>query len=266
MILYESFNEIHSICREYEIDDYTINSDGSIDVDGNVYLDHTSLTKLPLNFNKVKGDFECNNNQLTTLEGGPKEVDGYFSCLSNKLTSLKGGPKSVGGYYDCNANRLTSLEFIADEIGESLFCAQNNLTTLKGCPEKINGAFHTHYNQLTSLEYGPKLVEGDFVCKSNYLTTLKGCPENIDGEFDCGGNLNLSDLKDFDSKFSGLFLCMNTNLHFLDKQEYNCISMFRRLNIIDGDTIYKKRLMYLHSIFNFKFFKIDDVSKIYNLI
>ena len=203
MILYESFNEIHSICREYEIDDYTINSDGSIDVDGDVDLDHTSLYKLPLKFNKVKGNFECNNNNLTTLEGCPKEVGGYFGCLSNKLTSLKGGPKSVGGYYDCN---------------------------------------------------------------SNYLTTLKGCPENIDGEFDCGGNLNLSDLKDFDSKFSGLFLCMNTNLYFLDTKEYNCISMFRRLKIIDGDTIDKKRLMYLHSIFHFKFFKIDDVSKIYDVI
>lgn len=224
MILYESFNEIHSICREYEIDDYTINSDGSIDVDGNVDLDHESITKLPLKFNKVKGYFECNNNKLTTLEGSPKEVGRYFSCLSNKLTSLKGGPKSVGEYYDCNANRLTSLEFMADEIGESLFCAQNN------------------------------------------LTTLKGCPENIDGEFDCSGNLNLSDLKDFDSKFSGHFLCMNTNLHFLDKQEYNCISMFRRLNIIDGDTINKKRLMYLHSIFNFKFFKMDDISKNYDVI
>ena len=63
MILYESFNEIHSICREYEIDDYTINSDGSIDVDGDVDLDHTSLYKLPLKFNKVKGNFECNNNR-----------------------------------------------------------------------------------------------------------------------------------------------------------------------------------------------------------
>ena len=40
MILYESFNEIHYICREYEIDDYTINSDGSIDVDGDVNLDY----------------------------------------------------------------------------------------------------------------------------------------------------------------------------------------------------------------------------------
>jgi hypothetical protein len=260
MILYESFNEIHSICKKYEIDDYTINSDGSIDVDGDVSLSNYSLDKMPLKFNKVGGHFSCSNNQLTDLKGSPESVDGDFSCLVNKLTSLKGGPKSVGGYYDCNVNRLTSLEFMAGEIGESLFCAKNNLTTLKGCPEKINGSFHTHYNSLTSLEYGPKLVEGDFVCKSNYLTTLKGCPENIDGEFDCAGNLNLSDLKYFDSKFSGLFLCSRTCFYFLDNQEYDCISMFKRLNVIDGDTINRKKLMYLHSIFHFKFLKDEELS------
>ena len=194
------------------------------------------------------------------MEGSPKSVGGGFSCLSNKLTSLEGGPKSVVGHYDCNVNRLTSLEFMADEIGESLFCAQNNLTTLKGCPEKINGTLHIHYNQLTSLEGGPKLVEGDFVCKSNHLTTLKGCPENIDGEFDCSYNLNLSDLKDFDSKFSGIFLCSNTCFYFLDKQEYDCISMLKRLNVIDGGTINRKKLMYLHSIFHFRFLKTDELS------
>ena len=78
--------------------------------------------------------------------------------------------------------------------------------------------------------------------------------------------LNLSDLKYFDSKFSGLFLCSNTNLYFLDKQEYGCVSMFKRLNIINGTTINKKRLLYLHSIFHFKFFKMDDISKIYDVI
>ena len=236
---------IDEICEKYDIRNYTINDDGSVDVGNQVYLVGNDLTKLPLKFGNVSGSFNCSNNELTTLEGSPK---------------------SVGGYYDCNVNRLTSLEFMADEIGESLFCAQNNLTTLKGCPEKINGTLHIHYNSLTSLEGGPKLVEGDFVCKSNYLTTLKGCPENIDGEFDCVGNLNLSDLKYFDSKFSGLFLCSNTNLYFLDKQEYGCVSMFKRLNIINGTTINKKRLLYLHSIFHFKFFKMDDISKIYDVI
>ena len=49
--LFEQFNneqEIHDICKKYNIENYTINSDGSIDVDGNVNLSKMNLTELPL--------------------------------------------------------------------------------------------------------------------------------------------------------------------------------------------------------------------------
>jgi len=91
--LFESFNDIDSICRKFGIENYTINEDGSIDVDGNVNLNDRKLTKLPLKFGKVSGDFSCNYNQLTTLEGSPKEVGGDFSCNYNQLTTLEGSPK-----------------------------------------------------------------------------------------------------------------------------------------------------------------------------
>ena len=48
--LFESFNDIDSICKKYNITNYTINSDGSIDVDGDVNLSNRGLTKLPLKF------------------------------------------------------------------------------------------------------------------------------------------------------------------------------------------------------------------------
>ena len=55
--LFKSFREedIHDICREYEISNYTINSDGSIDVDGSVDLSDKELTKIPLKFRNIKG-------------------------------------------------------------------------------------------------------------------------------------------------------------------------------------------------------------------
>ena len=46
------------LIMEYNIINYTINEDGYIDVDGNVNL-YRKLTKLPLNFNKVTGYFNC---------------------------------------------------------------------------------------------------------------------------------------------------------------------------------------------------------------
>ncbi len=101
--------EIHDICKKYKIKNYIINSDGSIDVDGNVNLVKKNLKEIPLKFNRVSGYFNCSNNNLTTLEGCPKKVDGNFYCHKNELTSLEGCPKYVGGNFYFYHNQLTSL-------------------------------------------------------------------------------------------------------------------------------------------------------------
>jgi len=155
--LFENFNqsEIDEICRKYNIKNYTINPDGSIDVDGNVWLSDISLTELPLKFNKVYGSFDCSWNKLTNLEGCPNYVGDNFSCVANKLTSLIGCPNYVGGNFHCNGNKLTSLE---------------------GCPDEVRGNFRCGANKLTSLE-GPKEIGGEFTCNSNpinFITRLFG--------------------------------------------------------------------------------------------
>jgi len=107
--LYESFDDIDSICTEFGINKYTINSDGTIDVDDSVYLFRKGFTKLPLKFGKVSGNFNCSQNQLTSLEGCPRSVGGYFDCSQNKLTTLEFCPQSVGRHFDCSTNNLKDL-------------------------------------------------------------------------------------------------------------------------------------------------------------
>ena len=109
--LFEAFEDIDSICKKYGIENYTINSDGTVDVNGDVYLFYglKGLTKLPLKFGKVTGDFYCNNNNLTSLEGGPKEVGGEFYCTDNELTILEGAPREVGGNFYCYNNPIYSV-------------------------------------------------------------------------------------------------------------------------------------------------------------
>ena len=107
--------EIHNICNEYDIDNYTINPDGSIDVDDNVNLNYRDLTKIPIKFNKVSGNFDCFRNQLTSLEGCPKEVGGYFSCSNNKLSTLDGYNGDLNKLYCNNKDKLvrkTKLKII----------------------------------------------------------------------------------------------------------------------------------------------------------
>lgn len=88
--------EIHDICKKYYIRNYKINPDGSIDVDGNVFLYNMDLTEIPLKFNKVNGLFDISHNNITSLEGHPTELGKKLYCSRNPLETLDG----YNGDYD----------------------------------------------------------------------------------------------------------------------------------------------------------------------
>ena len=190
MLLFESFNDIETTCKKYNIKNYTINPDGTVDVNGDVELYGKGLTKLPLKFGKVTGNFYCNNNQLITLEGSPREVGGYFNCSYNynQLTTLEGSPKEVGGGFYCNNNQLITLEGGPRSVGGDFGCSSNQLTTLEGSPKEVGGNFYCIDNQLITLEGGPREVGGNFYCIDNQLITLEGGPREVGGNFDCSDN------------------------------------------------------------------------------
>lgn len=94
---YKKYKDIDSICKKFGIESYTINPDGSIDVDDDVDLPECKFKKLPLQFNRVTGDFICSWNKLTTLKGAPQSVGGDFICRGNKLISLRGHPNQWEG-------------------------------------------------------------------------------------------------------------------------------------------------------------------------
>lgn len=150
--LFENFNDIDSICEKFGIENYTINPDGSIDVQGNVDLSDMGLTKLPLRFGNVSGGFYCGNNQLISLEGGPQRVGGVFYCGYNKLISLEGGPGEVGGDFNCDDNQLITLEGSPGVVGRHFNCSYNQLISLEGSPQRVGGVFSCSYNQLITLE------------------------------------------------------------------------------------------------------------------
>jgi len=93
----------------------------TVKVKGNVDLSGLDLTKIPINFTEVGGDFYCSYNKLTSLKGAPKKVGGDFICSYNKLTSLEGAP---------------------EEVGESFYCSHNPLKSTKGKPESIGGEIY----------------------------------------------------------------------------------------------------------------------------
>jgi hypothetical protein len=101
------------------------NSDGTWSSDINVNISHRNITRIPVQFKKVSGYFDCSYNQLTTLEGAPESVGKNFDCFNNKLTTLEGAPRSVGEDFWCSHNQLTSLQGAPDSVGGSFYCISN---------------------------------------------------------------------------------------------------------------------------------------------
>ena len=61
--------EIEAWCEEMGIQNYTINSQGEIDVDWRVNLRNKNFEELPYKFGRVKGSFTISaNEELTSLK------------------------------------------------------------------------------------------------------------------------------------------------------------------------------------------------------
>jgi hypothetical protein len=129
------------------VKNYIINSDLTIYVKGNVYLDNKNLTEFPdyIKFNKVSNSFYCHENQLTSLKGCPTSVRDDFYCHTNQLSSLKGCPTIVGGGFSCYNNQLTSLEGCPISVEEIFYCGNPGKFTeedvLKICKVKRDKIF-----------------------------------------------------------------------------------------------------------------------------
>jgi hypothetical protein len=139
---------ISLICKQYRIKNYTVNDDGSIDVNGDVELSFKDLTELPLRFNKVTGWFDCSYNRLTSLKGSPRWIGGSFYCYNNRLSSLEFSPDYVGGHFWCKYNNLTD-NYCDTEIGGKF---KTNL--------KQDGLTEYNYNEWRKL-YKRKLILND---------------------------------------------------------------------------------------------------------
>ena len=106
--------KIEEFLKQYNINNYTINDDLSVDVDGDVNLSEQNFEELPVNFGKVTGYFYCEScPNLITLEGAPKEMGKNLWCCSCiNLISLKGFPKEIVGYFGCyKCSQLSSLQY-----------------------------------------------------------------------------------------------------------------------------------------------------------
>jgi len=110
--------------EKYDITDYTINDDLSINVNGSVTLENKNLKELPeyIKFNNIDGWFDISNNMLTSLRGCPKFVSTSFFCTENLLKTLEGCPKKVGTSFWCGDNKIIfTQEYIKSLCNVGMF-------------------------------------------------------------------------------------------------------------------------------------------------
>lgn len=86
-----------------EVENYSINSDLTVDVDGDVHLDDNLLTELPVQFGKVDGFFSVDDNLLSSMKGFPKEINYSLYIANNRLTEIEYLPKGTS-VVECEGN------------------------------------------------------------------------------------------------------------------------------------------------------------------
>lgn len=167
---------------KYEVKKYNLRKDPHygfiVDVGGGVNLSNLNLSDIPVKFGKVKGFFDCSNNELTHLSFAPHCVEHHFNCGNNNLTTLMGGPQSVIGNYFCYRNNLTNLIGSPQATQGNFSCHTNRIESLEGLGFVGQGIFLS-MNKLKSLQGLPRIINGVLSCNNNELQTLEGVPESI---------------------------------------------------------------------------------------
>lgn len=182
--------EIKSVCDKLDIQNYTINDDGTVDVNGDLrlYLNQDKvkvdeLVKTLINFNKVNGDVDISIRWSKNGRAGTNqmpftfnEVTGTFLLARSKLETLKGCPKKVGGDFNVANNILHSLDGAPEMVGGNFIVCDNLLTNLVGSPKHVGGDFNVNDNSIESMEGITRDIGGRLKINDNKLGLFDGFP------------------------------------------------------------------------------------------
>ncbi len=107
---------IKSFCNRFNIKNYSINLDGSIDVYGLVNLDGYIDEELQIKFNIVSGYFFCSNSKINSFKNFPNFIGGEFDCYWNPLESLDGLKIPYKNFYCINKKLLVRKHKLKQSI------------------------------------------------------------------------------------------------------------------------------------------------------
>jgi hypothetical protein len=151
---------MEELCNKYGINDYTINEDGFVNVDGSVDLNNCNLTEIPIKFGRINGDFKCAFNRLVNLKNSPTYVYKNFYCNGNYLTTLFEGPKVVNGEYWCSRNNLKDIQGFPESFQSDLYIVMNPICEILNIvPEKKRVRFIYWLNEHKTIRNRDTIIQ-----------------------------------------------------------------------------------------------------------
>ena len=116
-------------------------------------LEGKVISRLPIKFGEVKGNFEVRRSGLRSLEGCPHTVGGNFRCGRNPIKSFKGGPTKVDRSYHADyCPSLRRLDGAPNEINDEFSVYNSGIFSFVGGPQKIGFLEASFCSSLLSLE------------------------------------------------------------------------------------------------------------------
>ena len=152
----ENKGQLELVLTSLGITNYKIHSDLTVSVIGNVIIEDTTITKLPITFKKISGNVILRNNQyMNTLIGLPHEIGGDFICtLNHSLSDMEGMSTIING--NCKIsynNKLKTLYGVADVVKRDFDCSDNTkLKTIRYSPKIVGGSYHWLFNEVNVTE------------------------------------------------------------------------------------------------------------------
>jgi len=127
-------------------------------INGNFYVNFTSIKTLKGGPKIVTNLYDCSNNKnLYLLSGAPYKVR-KFLCQNCNLETLRGSPKIVKGEFNCSHNRLVSLKYGPNKV-KSYNCMLNPKLKLDGFKTEIETYFKVDNYLKDSFEFKKFLLK-----------------------------------------------------------------------------------------------------------
>jgi hypothetical protein len=149
---------------------------GDINYDGDIDLRSLGLDEIPIQFDKVFGNFYLSGNKIKSLKNSPKFVGGDFRFGFNLIEDLNYSPCIISGNFYGAYNNISSLHGIPRIIGRNIYLHKNSGnfewsvvdTLIKQKNGRIGGQIYTE-DQMENREETMIYINGKFNKKFSHL-------------------------------------------------------------------------------------------------